>query len=76
MIEIFRLYRPSRQMAWLLDELKEVLAQIEGKLSRETDPQRAEKLKNARLHLEAALYRMRRIFVHSYMNEKGKEADR
>lgn len=76
MIEIFRLYRPSRQMAWLLDELKEVLAQIEGKLSRETDPQRAEKVKNARLHLEAALYRMRRIFVHSYMNEKGKEADR
>lgn len=69
MIEIFRLYRPSRQMAWLLDELKEVLDRIEGRLSRETDPQRADKLKNAKVHLEAALYRMRCIFVHSYMNE-------
>lgn len=70
MIEMLRLYRPSKQVAWLLDELKEVLDRIEGRLSRETDPQRTEKLKDAKLHLEAALYRMRRVFVHSYMNEK------
>lgn len=74
MIGMLRLYRPSKQVAWLLDELKEVLDRIEGRLSRETDPQRAEKLEDARLYLEAALYRMRRIFVHSYMNEKGKRS--
>lgn len=72
MIMMLRLYRPSHQMAWLLDELKEVLDRIEGRLARETDPRRAEKLKNVSIHLEAALSRMRRIFVHSYMNEKGK----
>ena len=70
MIRMLRLYRPSKQVAWMLDELKEVLNRIEGRLSRETDPKRAEKLKDAKLHLEAALYRMRWIFVHSYMNEK------
>ena len=70
MIGMLRLYRPSKHVAWLLDELKEVLDRIEGRLSRETDPQRAEKLKDAKLHLEAALYRLKRIFVHSYMNEK------
>lgn len=74
MIGVLRLYRPSKQVAWLLDELKEVLDRIEGRFSRETDPQRAEKLKDAKLHLEAALYRMQRIFVHSYMNEKGKRS--
>ena len=74
MIRTLRLYRPSKQVAWLLDELKEVLDRIKGRLSRETDLQRAEKLKDASIHLEAALYRMQRIFVHSYMNEKGKRS--
>ena len=74
MIRMLRLYRPSKQVAWLLDELKEVLDRIKGRLSRETDLQRAEKLKDASIHLEAALYRMQRIFVHSYMNEKGKRS--
>ena len=73
MIERLRLYRPSKQMAWLLDELKEVLDRIEGKLSRETDSQRKEMLKNAKQHLEAKLYRMRLMFVHSYMNETKKK---
>lgn len=70
MIEILKLYRPSKQVAWLLDELKEVLDRIEGRISSETDPQRIEKLKDAQLHLEAVLYKMKRIFVHSYMNER------
>ena len=70
MIRMLRLYRPSKQVAWMLDELKEVLNRIEGRLSRETDPKRAEKLKDAKLHLEAALYRMRWIFLFCYMNEK------
>lgn len=33
--------RPSKQVAWLLDELKEVLDRIKVRLSRETHPQRA-----------------------------------
>ena len=74
MIRMLRLYRPSKQVAWLLDELKEVLDRIKDRLSRETDLQRAEKLKDASIHLEAALYRMQRIFVHSYMNAKGKRS--
>lgn len=73
MIEMLRLYRPSRQMAWLLDELRGVLERIEERLSRETNPKRVEILKNAKINLESALYKRHRIFVHSYMNEKGKK---
>ena len=76
MIEMLRLYRPSRQMAWLLDELRGVLERIEERLSRETNPKRVEILKNAKINLESALYKRHRIFVHSYMNEKGKESRR
>ena len=47
---MLRLYCPSKQVAWLLDELKD-----------------------ASIHLKAALYRMQRIFVHSYMNENGEK---
>ena len=66
----------SRQMAWLLDELRGVLERIEERLSRETNPKRVEILKNAKINLESALYKRHRIFVHSYMNEKGKESRR
>ncbi len=71
-MEVLQLYRPSKQMAWLLDEMKEVLDMVERKLAQENDPEKTEKLKTAGTKIAAALYKRRRVFVHSYMNERGK----
>ncbi len=70
MIKMLQLYRPTKQIAWFLDELKEVLDRIKERQSQEKDPKRAKKLKMAEINIEAALYRNHRSFVHKYMNEK------
>lgn len=72
MIKILQLYRPTKQMAWFLDELQEIHNRIETKISTEKDSQKQEKLKTAKTNLEAALYRRHRFFVHSYIAEKSK----
>lgn len=72
MIKTLQFYRPTKQMAWFLDELQEVLGLIQARISVENDQEKAEKLKTARTNIEAALYRKHRVFVHSYRAEKGK----
>lgn len=71
MIKTLQLYRPTKQMAWFLDELQEIHSRIDARIVTEKDLQKQEKLKKAKINIEAALYRRHRFFVHSYITEKA-----
>ncbi len=70
MIIKLQLYRPTKQIAWFLDELQEVLQRVEGKIALENDVKKKEKLTRAKIAIEATLYKTHRLFVHSYRDEK------
>lgn len=72
MIKRLQLYRPTKQMAWFLDELKQTYDAVERRLQTEQDPGKKEKLKTAHEKMGNVLYRRQRYFVHSYMLEKTK----
>lgn len=71
MIKQLQLYRPTKQMAWFLDELKEVRDMIAVRTKQEQDSEKRERLNLAKTNLESALYRKHSYFVHSYVIEKG-----
>lgn len=70
MIKRLQLYRPTKQMAWFLDELQIVYDEIGSKLKAEPDERKREKLERAYYKTGNALYQKHRFFVHSYETEK------
>ena len=73
MIKRLQFYRPTKQLAWFLDELYGVCQEIRARLKNEVDPEKRLQLEIAQEKLEAALFRRHRYFVHSYMTEKGRK---
>lgn len=70
MIKRLQLYRPTKQMAWFLDELQLVYDAIKKKKETESDMRKREKLERAYKDVGHALYQKHRFFVHSYETEK------
>ena len=70
MIKRLQLYRPTKQMAWFLEELKWTYDAIESRISKEKNPKQIERLERAQEKLGNILYRRHRYFVHSYASEK------
>lgn len=71
MIKRLQLYRPTKQMAWFLDELKQVYDEIEKREKAETDTEKKAKLELAHMKIGNALFRRHQFFVHSFMAEKA-----
>ena len=71
MIKRLQLYRPTKQMAWFLDELKQVYDQIETRMKSEMDAGKRAKLEVVYDKIGNALFKRHQFFVHSYMNEKS-----
>lgn len=70
MIKRLQLYRPTKQMAWFLDELKQTYDALEIRMQAEQNPQKQEKLKIAYDKIGNVLFKRHRYFVHSFMSEK------
>lgn len=70
MIKRLQLYRPTKQMAWFLDELTQVYDEIESRMQLEENPEKRRKLECAYNKIGNVLFRRQRFFVHSFMNEK------
>lgn len=70
MIKRLQLYRPTKQMAWFLDELKQIYDEIEERLKMEKDEEKKEKLELAYNKIGADLFRKHQLFIHSYVTEK------
>lgn len=73
MIKRLQLYRPTKQMAWFLDELKGIYDEVENQLKTEQNPEKIECLIRVQEKLGNMLYRKHRYFVHSYITEKTKK---
>ena len=56
MIKRLQLYRPTKQMAWFLEELKWTYDAIESRISTEKNPKQIERLKRAQEKLGNILY--------------------
>lgn len=72
MIKRLQLYRPTKQIAWYLDELKQMYDIIEERIKMENTSEQKERLKRAQEKLGNILFRKHRYFVHSYISEKTK----
>lgn len=70
MIKRLQLYRPTKQMAWFLEELKWTYDAIESRIKVEKNPEQIERLKRAQEKVGNILFRRHRYFVHSYVSEK------
>lgn len=70
MIKRLQLYRPTKQMAWFLDELKQVYDEIEKRIQLEKDLEKKSKLECAYYKIGNALFRRQQFFVHSFVAEK------
>lgn len=70
MIKRLQLYRPTKQMAWFLDELEQVYQEVEDRIESESDVEKKVKLKLAHNKIGNALFRKHRFFVHSFISEK------
>ena len=70
MIKRLQLYRPTKQMAWFLDELKQIYDEIEKRLKSEEDMEKKAKLEVAYNKIGNALFRRHQFFVHSFVSEK------
>lgn len=70
MIKRLQLYRPTKQMAWFLDELEQVYQEVENRIESESDVEKKAKLKLAHNKIGNALFRKHRFFVHSFISEK------
>lgn len=70
MIKRLQLYRPTKQMAWFLDELKQVYDEIERRMESEPDIEKKAKLQLAHMKIGNALFRRQQFFVHSFVTEK------
>ena len=73
MIKRLQLYRPTKQMAWFLDELKGIYDEVENQLKTEQNPEKIECLIRVQEKFGNMLYRKHRDFVHSYITEKTKK---
>lgn len=73
MIKRLQLYRPTKQMAWFLDELKQVYDELEKRISSELDIEKRTKLEIAYNKIGNALFRRQQFFVHSFVAEKTKK---
>lgn len=73
MIKRLQLYRPTKQMAWFLDELQLVYDELGKRMETETDAEKSAKLKLAHEKIGNALYQKHRFFVHSFESEKTKK---
>lgn len=71
MIRQLQLYRPTKHMAWLMDEIKTVYDELEQKIEEEKDPHKKQLLEAAQDKLGAELYKRHRILVHSFKTEKN-----
>ncbi len=71
MIKRLQLYRPTKQMAWFLDELQLVYNEIGRKLNMESDSPKRQKLECAYNKIGNTLFQKHRFFVHSYDTEKS-----
>ncbi len=72
MIKRLQLYRPTKQMAWFLDELKQVYDDIEKRMQLEEDSKKRKKLECAYYKIGNVLFRKQQLFVHSFVAEKTK----
>lgn len=70
MIKRLQLYRPTKQMAWFLDELKQVYDEIENRMQTESDIEKKSKLECAHSKIGNVLFRRWQFFVHSFVTEK------
>lgn len=70
MIKSLQLYRPTKQIAWFLDELKQIYNEIEQKMVSESDMEKRSKLERAYDKIGNVLFKSHRFFVHSYVTEK------
>lgn len=70
MIKRLQLYRPTKQMAWYLDELKQVYDEIEKRMQSEMDLEQRSKLEIAHSKIGNVLFRKHQFFVHSFLTEK------
>lgn len=70
MIKRLQLYRPTKQMAWFLDELKQVYDEIERRMQLEEDIEKKLKLECVHQKIGNVLFRRQQFFVHSYAAEK------
>lgn len=73
MIKRLQLYRPTKQMAWFLDELNQVYDDIEKRMESESDDEKKEKLALAHDKIGNVLFRRQQFFVHSFLAEKEKK---
>lgn len=71
MIRQLQLYRPTKHMAWLLDEVKTVYDELEQKIEEEKDSHKKQLLESAQDKLGAELYKRHRILIHSFKTEKN-----
>ncbi len=70
MIKRLQLYRPTKQMAWFLDELKQVYDEIEKRIQLEENPEKRLKLECAHNKIGNVLFRKQQLFVHSFEAER------
>lgn len=69
MIKRLQLYRPTRQLAWFLEQLILVQNDIEARRLKETNPEKLKILEAADEKIQAALYKRMRFFVHNYYSK-------
>ena len=70
MIRQLQLYRPTKHMAWLMDEIKTIYDELEQKIKEEKNPRKRQLLKRAQDKLGADLYRRHTALQHSFKTEK------